>query len=192
MYKRQICVVRVIARYAILEQTMDRRFTAYTDMFFTAVLRVAEKRFTADAAIIDSMMQLQRNKEKGGKGGGGHGPEESTDRGRRRRPRCCGEVLYTDVAGIMSSPPNGLEKMMTCAVFGLTVSEAKAEIICLQTKGGGHVPFTVAAIGQVYRQTVEFVHLGRAFSADWDLRSVEIMHRIQKAWACFGRYKMEI
>ena len=34
------------------------------NMFFTAVLRVAEKRFLADAAAMDSMVQLQRKKEK--------------------------------------------------------------------------------------------------------------------------------
>ena len=37
--------------------------------FFTAVLRVAEKRFLADAAITDNMVQLQRNKKKGKKKG---------------------------------------------------------------------------------------------------------------------------
>ena len=36
--------------------------------FFTAVLRVAEKRFLADAAITDHMVQLKR-KEKGEKKG---------------------------------------------------------------------------------------------------------------------------
>ena len=55
-----------------------------------------------------------------------------------------------------------LEKMMTvivtaCAAFGVTVSKAKTEIMCLQTKGGGHVPFSVIAAGQVCRQTVELV-----------------------------------
>ena len=37
------------------------------NIFFTAVLCVAEKRFTADAIIMDSMVQLQRKKEKGEK-----------------------------------------------------------------------------------------------------------------------------
>ena len=64
--------------------------------------------------------------------------------------------------------------------------------MCLQTKGGGHVPFTVSAAGLVYKQTVELVYLGGAISADWDLRSVEVTRRIQKAWAGFGRNKMEI
>ena len=58
-------------------------------------------------------------------------------------------MLYADDAGIASRSPEGLEKMMTvivtaCAAFGLTVSEAKTEIVYLQTKkGGGHVPITV-------------------------------------------------
>ena len=51
-------------------------------------------------------------------------------------------MLYADDAGIVSRSPQGLEKMMTvivtaCAAFGQTVSEAKTEIMCLQTKGGG-------------------------------------------------------
>ena len=60
-----------------------------------------------------------------------------------------------------------------CSAFGLTVSDAKTNIMCLQSNGEGHVPFTVTAAGQVYNQTVEFVCLGGAISADWDLRSVE-------------------
>ena len=55
------------------------------NMFFMAVLRVAEKFFIADAAIM--VVQLQRRKEKGGR----CGPVESTDSGKRRRPRCYGE-----------------------------------------------------------------------------------------------------
>ena len=34
------------------------------NMFFTAVLRVAEKRFLSDAAITDNIVQLQRRKDK--------------------------------------------------------------------------------------------------------------------------------
>ena len=116
------------------------------NMFFTAVLRVAEKRFLADAAITDNMVQLQRKKtfrrEVGhfthrqsrraeGEGGGG-GAE------------IAGYMLYADDAGIVPRSSQGLERMMTvivtaCSSFGLTVSEAKAEIMCLQSKGGGKV-----------------------------------------------------
>ena len=106
-------------------------------------------------------------------------------------------MLYADDADIVSRSLQGLEKMMTvivtaCSAFGLTASEARTEIICLRTKDGRHVPFTVTAAGQVYKQMVEFVYLGGAISADWDLRSFEVTRRIQRAWACFGRYEMEI
>ena len=81
--------------------------------------------------------------------------------------------------------------MTACAAFGLTVSEANIKIMCLQTKKASNVPLTVTAAGQVYKQTLEFVYLGGAISADWTRRSVEVARRLQRAWACFGRYKME-
>ena len=105
-------------------------------------------------------------------------------------------VLYADDAGIVSRSSEGPERMMTmivtaCSAFGLTVSEVKAEIMCLQIKGGGNVSFTINAAGQVYKQTIQFVYLGGAITADSDL-SIEIMRRLWRAWACFQRYKMEI
>ena len=78
-----------------------------------------------------------------------------------------------------------------CSLFGLTVSEAKTEIMRLETKGGGNLSFTINAAGQVYKQTIEFVYLGGAITADRDL-SIEITRGLQRAWACFQRYKMEI
>ena len=76
--------------------------------------------------------------------------------------------------------------------FGLTVSEAKREIMCLETKkSGGKVSFTINAAGQVYKQTIHFVYLGGAITADRDL-IIEITRRRQRAWACFQWYKMEI
>ena len=64
---------------------------------FTAVLRVAEKHFIADAAIMDRMVQLQRKKEKGekkrgkaratradGGGGGGGGGDPYVERNSSR------------------------------------------------------------------------------------------------------------
>ena len=67
-------------------------------------------------------------------------------------------MLHADDAGIVSRSPDGLERMITvivsaCVAFGLTVSETKTEIMCLQTKDGGNAPFTVTATGQVYKQT---------------------------------------
>ena len=128
------------------------------NMFFTAVLRVAEKRLPADTAITDNMVQLQ-GKEKGEK--------EGTSRtgkvdGRRRKEgeevqRLWG-MLNSDDAGIVSRSSQGLERMMTvivtaCSSFGLTVSEAKTDIMCLQTKGGGKMSFTINAAGQAYKQS---------------------------------------
>ena len=43
---------------------------------------------------------------------------------------------------------------------------------------------------QVYRQTIEFVYLGGAITADRDL-TIKVTRRLQRAWACFQRYKME-
>ena len=164
--------------------------------FFTAVLRVAEKCFLADAAITDNMVQLQR-KEKGEKKGTSRTGEVDARRGKEgeEMQRLWG-MLYANDAGIVSRYSEWLERTMTaivtaCSSFGLTVSEAKTEIICLQTKGGGKVSFTINAAGQVYKQTIEFVCLGEAITADRDL-SIEITRRLQRAWARFQRYKMEI
>ena len=70
------------------------------NIFFTAVLRVAEKRFTADA-IMDSMVQLPRMKEEGG------GKEGKTRTGRvdgqkKEAAQTLWGILYTDDAGIVS------------------------------------------------------------------------------------------
>ena len=49
-------------------------------------------------------------------------------------------LLYAGGAGVVSRSPEQPRKVMgvivvVCAAFGLTVSEAKTEIICLRTKG---------------------------------------------------------
>ena len=51
--------------------------------------------------------------------------------------------------------------------------------------------FAINAAGQVYKQTIEVVDLGGAISAHRDL-GIEITRRLQRAWACFQRYKIEI
>ena len=63
--------------------------------------------------------------------------------------------------------------------------------MCLETNGGRKVFFTINAAGQVYKLTIEFVYLGGAITADRDI-SIEITRHLQRAWACFQRYKMEI
>ena len=130
------------------------------NMFFMAVLRVAEKCFLADAAITDNMVQLQRkekSEKKGtsrtGKVDGRGGKEEEEEEVQR-----LWGMLYADDAGIVSRSSGGLERMITvivtaCSAFGLTVSEAKTEAMCLQTKGGGNVSFTINAADPVYKQS---------------------------------------
>ena len=98
-------------------------------------------------------------------------------------------MLYAGEAGIVSRPSEGLEKMMTvivttCSSFGLTVSEAETEIMCLETKGGGKVSFTINAAGQAYKQSIEFVYMDGAITADRDL-IIEITRRLQRARARF-------
>ena len=50
--------------------------------------------------------------------------------------------------------------------------------MCLETKGGGKASFTINAAGQEYKQTIEFVYLGEAITADRYL-SIEITRRLQ-------------
>ena len=159
------------------------------NMFFTAVLHVAEKRLLADAAITGNMMQLQR-KKKGERKGTSRTGKVDRQRGKEEEEvqRLWG-MLYADDAGIVSRSSKGLERKMTvivtsCSAFGFTVSEAKTEIMCLQTKGGEKVSLTINAAGQVYKRTIEFVYLGGAITTDRDL-SIKITRRLQRAWAYF-------
>ena len=51
--------------------------------------------------------------------------------------------------------------------------------------------FTTNAAGQVYKQAIEIMYWGEAITADRDL-NIDITRRLQRAWACFQRYDMEI
>ena len=71
-----------------------------------------------------------------------------------RRSRCVQIYLYTTVC--VSRSPEQLRKIMrvivvVCAAFGLTVSEAKTETMCLRAKGmpESTATFSVEAAGQV-------------------------------------------
>ena len=93
-------------------------------------------------------------------------------------------MLYTDNVSIVSRS-RGLERMMlvivtACSSFGLTVFQAKTEIMPPQTKGGGKVSFTINSAGQVYNQAIEFVYLGGAITVNRDL-GVEIARCPQRA-----------
>ena len=96
-------------------------------------------------------------------------------------------MLYADDAGVVSRSPEKLRKTMgvivvVCAAFGLTVSEAKTETMCLRAKGMPEftATFSVEAAGQVYNQTNEFVYLGGKVNHNADL-SIEVDRRVRNA-----------
>ena len=63
--------------------------------------------------------------------------------------------------------------VVVCAAFGLTVSEAKTEIMSLCAKGmpESTATFSVEAAGQLYNQANEFVYLGGSVNV-WGTYSV--------------------
>ena len=107
-------------------------------------------------------------------------------------------MLYVDDVRVASQSPEQLKKMMevivvVCAAFGLTVSEAKTEIMCLHVKGmpESTATFSVEAAGQVYNQTNEFVYLGGNVKHNADL-SIEVDRRVRNAWCSFRKYTLEL
>ena len=83
--------------------------------------------------------------------------------------------------------------VVVCAAFGLTVSEAKIEIMCLRAKGmpESTTVFSVEAVGQVYNQTNDFVFLGGNDIHSADLL-IEVDRRIRNAWCSFPKYTLEL
>ena len=80
-----------------------------------------------------------------------------------------------------------------CPAFGLTVSKAKTEVMCLRTKG---VPestaiFSIEAPGQVYNQTNEFVYLRENVNRNADL-TIEVDQRIRNAWCSFWKCTLKL
>ena len=83
--------------------------------------------------------------------------------------------------------------VVVCAAFGLTVSEAKTEIMCLRAKWMSEyiAIFSVEAGCQVYNQTNEFVYLGGNVNHNADL-SIEIGRRIHNSRRTFRKYTLEV
>ena len=82
---------------------------------------------------------------------------------------------------------------VVCAAFGLTISEAKTEIVSLPAKGMPEftATFSVEAAGQVHNQTNEFVYLGGNVNHNADL-SIEVNRRIRNAWYSLRKYTLEL
>ena len=97
------------------------------NIFIAAVINVAYTRFKANTDIMDALVHLR-----GKKGAGGRG-ESTTGESGLATPLW--GILYADDAGVVSQSSEQLRKMMgvivvVCAAFGLTVSEAKTEMMC--------------------------------------------------------------
>ena len=102
------------------------------NIFFATIINVDYTRLEAGKGTMDALVHLRKKK----------GPV-------RRGEVTVGEpvlatpiwgMLYADDAEVVSQSPKHLRKMMgvivvVCAAFGLTVSEAKTEIMCLRAKG---------------------------------------------------------
>ena len=107
-------------------------------------------------------------------------------------------MLYADDAGVFSQSPEQLRKMMgvivvVCAAFGLTVSEATTEIMCLRAKGMPEPTaiFSVEAAGQVYNQANEFAYLGGNVNHNADM-SIEVDRCKRNAWCSFRKYTLKL
>ena len=155
------------------------------NIFFAVVINVASTRFKADEGIMDALVHLRKRGARG----------EATA-GESVLATPLWGMLYADDARVVSRSPEQLRKMMevivvVCAAFGLTVSEAKTEIMCLRAKGmpESTATFSVEAAGQVYNQTNEFVYLGGNVNADL---SIEVDRRIRNAWCNFRKYTLEL
>ena len=83
--------------------------------------------------------------------------------------------------------------VVVCAAFGLTVSDAKTDIVCLRAKGMSESTtiFSAEAAGTVYNQTNEFVYLGGNVNRNADL-SIEIDRRIRNVWRSFRKYILKL
>ena len=83
--------------------------------------------------------------------------------------------------------------VVVCAAFGLTVSEAKTEIMCLHAKGmlESTATFSVEAPGQWNNQWNEFVYLGGNVNQNANL-SIEVDRCVRNAWCSFRKHTLEL
>ena len=93
------------------------------NIFFAAVITVILQRFAEDPLIVSDLVYL----DDAPKGEDGRPRKEGT---LERVRRAVWGMLYADDAGVVSTSPRGLTRMMgvivvTCQEFGLTVSEKK-------------------------------------------------------------------
>ena len=160
------------------------------NIFFADVINVASTRFKADKGIMKALVRLRKKK-----GAGGRGKATGEESVLATPPW---GMLYADEVGVVSQSPEQPTKMMgviviVCVAFGLTVSEAKSEIMCLRAKAmpDPTAIFSVEAAGQVYNQKNEFVYLGGNVNHNADL-SIEVDRHIRNTWCTFRKYTLEL
>ena len=93
---------------------------------------MASTRFKADKGTMDALVHLRKKRGAGGRG-------EATA-GESLLATPLWYMLFADDAVVVSHSPEQLRNMIrvivvVCAAFGLAVSEAKTEIMCLHAKG---------------------------------------------------------
>ena len=121
---------RVCSRWFAVEQGLRQACVLAPllfNIFFAAAINLASTRFKADEGIMDALVHLRKKRGAGGLG------EATVGESVLATPLW--GVLYADDAGVVSQSPEQLKKIMgvivvVCAAFGLTVSEAKTEIMC--------------------------------------------------------------
>ena len=174
---------RVCSRWLALEQGLRQGCVLaplLLNIFFAAVINVASTRFKADKGIMDALVHLRKKRGAGGRG--------KATAGESALETPLWGMLYAGDAGVISRSPEQLGKMMgvivvVCAAIGLTVLEAKTEIMCLRAKGmpESTATFSVKAAGQVYNQTNHNADL-----------SIEVDRRMRNAWCSFRKYTLEL
>ena len=152
------------------------------NIFLAAVIIMVLQRFAEDPLIVSDLVYL----DDAPKGEDGRPRKEGT---LKMVWRAVWGLLHADDAGVVSTSPRGLTRMMgvvvvACQEFGLTVSEKKTEAMHLWSH-----PHTASnalrteAAGQRYKQTTEFVYLGGDISESADLdieikrNSSQLYHR---------------
>ena len=123
---------RVCSGYFAVEQGLHQGCVLAPllfNIFFAAVINMAYTCFKVHKNIIDALVYLRNKKRVGGRG-------ESTA-GEPVPAAAFWGILSADDAGVVSRPPEQPRKMMgaivvVCSAFGLAVSEAKTEIMCVQ------------------------------------------------------------
>ena len=174
---------RVCLRWFAVEQGLSQACVLAPllfNIFFAAVINVTYTRCKAVKGIMDAL--VPQMKKKGARGRGKATAGESV------LATPLWGMLYADDAGVVLQSPERLRKMMegivvVCVAYGLTISEAKTETICLRPKGmpDSTAIFSVETAGQVYNQTIEFVYLGGSVNHNADL-SIDVDRRIHNAW----------